>query len=321
MILVTGAAGFIGSHVVDRLLADGHRVLGIDNFDPLYDRTIKETNLAPALRNPRFTFVPADVCDASALETAFSARSEPIEAVIHLAALVGVRESIRHPVRYHEVNLMGTLRLLEAAKTLGIRQFVLASSSSVYGVNPRVPWREDDRDLMPISPYAGSKLAAEMAGRIFSHLHGIRVVALRFFTVYGPRQRPDLAIAKFAHRMSRGEAIPVFGDGSTRRDYTYVDDIVEGIVRALGFSHSTFEVINLGNHHTVSLTEMIAVLGATLGVTPKIETLPAQPGDAPQTWADVAKAERLLDWRPKTTFESGIQAYAAWLESGPPGEV
>jgi len=316
MILVTGAAGFIGSHLCERLLADGRTVVGIDNFDPYYDRAIKERNLAGLRGHPRFSLVEVDICDADALADALAPHAGSVEAIVHLAALVGVRPSLDAPVRYHEVNVLGTTHLLELAAANGIGRFILASSSSVYGVNPRVPWREDDRDLLPISPYASSKLAAEMAGHVYSHLHGIRFLALRFFTVYGPRQRPDLAIARFARAIREGRPIPVFGDGTTRRDYTYVGDIVEGIVQALGYEDERYALFNLGNDNTVALADMIEVLGETLGRAPIIERRPLQPGDVPQTWADISRARERLGWRPATSFPEGIREYVRWLEGG-----
>ncbi|MGH8018031.1 MAG: SDR family NAD(P)-dependent oxidoreductase [Opitutaceae bacterium] len=314
-ILVTGAAGFIGSHVVERLLDDGEEVVGIDNLDPFYDRSLKERNLARARASPRYRFFEADIRDAAKLEQSCAKAGSRLEAIIHLAARAGVRPSIADPVGYHEVNVNGTVHLLELARKHGVRQFVFASSSSVYGVNPRVPWRESDRELEPISPYASTKLAGEMTAQVYATLFNLRVVALRFFTVYGPRQRPDLAIAKFAARMRAGETIPVFGDGSTRRDYTFVADIVEGIIRALRYDASRFEVVNLGNHATVSLADMIETLGAVFETVPKVERLPEQAGDVPQTWADVSKARRLLGWEPKTTFADGLHAYRAWLDA------
>lgn len=315
MILVTGAAGFIGSHTVDRLLAEGHRVLGLDNFDANYPRAIKEANLASARKNPAFAFAEADLLDPAALERALAAVApERIDAVIHLAARTGVRASISDPLGYHQTNLIGTLHLLELARRHGIRQFVFGSSSSIYGVNPRVPWHEDDRDVAPISPYASTKLSAEMLGHVYTAAHGLRFIALRFFTVFGPRQRPDLAIARFAEKLRAGQPVPRYGDGSSRRDYTYVADIVDGIVRALAYDQSAFEIINLGNHQTVSLADLIDAIGRTFGRTPAIEALPDQAGDVPRTWADVAKAERLLGWRPRTDLATGLRAYRAWLE-------
>ena len=304
MILVTGAAGFIGSHTVDRLLADGHRVLGIDNFDGNYARAIKENNLTAARAHPRFMFRELDLLEPGALAQAItSAAPEPVHAIVHLAARTGVRDSIAD-----------TLHLLEAARVHRIGHVVFGSSSSVYGINPRVPWRENDRDLEPISPYASTKLSAEMLGHVYSAVHGVRFIALRFFTVYGPRQRPDLAIARFVEKLRAGQPLPRFGDGSSRRDYTFVDDIVDGVVRAVAYQESAFEIINLGNNNPVSLAEIIAAVGSVFGVTPAVEALPEQRGDVPRTWADVSKAQRLLGWRPRTELDAGLRAYRAWLE-------
>ena len=312
--LVTGGAGFIGSHLVDRLLQEGWRVTVIENFDPFYDPDAKRANVAAHAVDPRFRLVEADIRDPNALR----AEAEgDVDVVVHLAAKAGVRPSIAEPVVYQEVNVEGTQNLLELAKERGVRQFVFASSSSVYGVNPNVPWREEDHVLLPISPYASTKVSGELMGHVYSHLYGIRFVALRFFTVYGPRQRPDLAIHKFARRILNGEPIPVYGDGSTRRDYTYVDDVVAGIRAAMDYDGSPFEVINLGNNRTVSLSEMIQAVEKAVGVEARIERLPMQPGDVPQTWADVSKAERLLGYRPQTAFADGLDAFAAWLAETP----
>src|SRR5687768_15283765 len=313
--LVTGGAGFIGSHLVDSLLADGWRVTSFDNFDPFYDPAIKERNIGPHRQNPNYTLVRGDLRDRQSV-TALS--SGAYDVIVHLAARAGVRPSIEDPVGYQEVNVAGTQLVLELARTLGVQQFVFASSSSVYGVNPRVPWREDDYVLQPISPYASTKVSGELLGHVYSHLYGMRFVALRFFTVYGPRQRPDLAIHKFARLMLADKPIPVFGDGSTSRDYTYVDDVVRGVRAAMEYSASPYEVINLGNTRTVTLTEMIGGLERALGVTARVERRPDQPGDVPQTWANVDKARALLGFNPTTTFDQGVARFAEWLRgSGP----
>lgn len=308
-VLVTGGAGFIGSHLVDRLLADGSRVTVVDDFDPFYDPAIKRRNVAPHLRHDRYSLVESDIRDLDAL------RRLPgdFDSIVHLAARAGVRPSIADPVGYQEVNVRGTQNVLELARERGIRQFVFASSSSVYGINPNVPWREDDHVLLPISPYASTKVSGELLGHVYSHLHGIRFLALRFFTVYGPRQRPDLAIHKFARLMREGKAIPVYGDGTTRRDYSFVDDIVEGIVRSIAYDKSDYEVINLGNDRTVTLTELVALLEDTLGVKARIERHPDQPGDVPQTWASMDNAAALLGELPRTPFPDGIRRFAEWL--------
>jgi UDP-glucuronate 4-epimerase len=308
-ILVTGGAGFIGSHVVDSLLADGEDVTVLDDFDPFYDRRLKERNISAHLTHPRYRLVEADLRDGDALAKHLTG---PFDVILHLAAMAGVRPSIEAPLKYQDVNVRGTQNLLELAARQKIRHFVFASSSSVYGVNPRVPWSEDDFVLQPISPYASTKVSGELLGHVYSHLYGIRFVALRFFTVYGPRQRPDLAIHKFARLITTGRPIPVYGDGSTRRDYTYVDDIVAGVRAALRYDRSPYEVINLGNNATVTLLEMIRAIEDALGTRATIEWLPEQPGDVPQTWASVAKARDLLGYEPHTNFTEGIRRFAEW---------
>jgi len=311
-ILVTGGAGFIGSHLVDSLLGDGHRVTVLDNFDPFYPRALKEQNIQPHRASPRWSLVEADLRDADALRATLHGG---YDAIVHLAAKAGVRPSIADPVGYQDVNVRGTQNLLELARAWQTPHFVFASSSSVYGINPRVPWSEDDHVLQPISPYASTKVSGELLGHVYSHLYGIRFVALRFFTVYGPRQRPDLAIHKFARLILEGKPIPVFGDGSTRRDYTYIEDTVAGIRGAIGYTRTQYEVINLGNDRTVSLHEMIEGLEHALGRKARIERLPDQPGDVPQTWAQVAKARALLGYDPKTAYEDGVRRFVAWLRS------
>jgi UDP-glucuronate 4-epimerase len=308
--LVTGGAGFIGSHLVDALLADGWRVTVFDNFDPFYDPAIKERNVAPHLHHSAFTLVRGDLRNAQAVQQLGQAS---FDVIVHLAARAGVRPSIEDPVGYQEVNVAGTQLVLELARTRNVRQLVFASSSSVYGVNPRVPWREDDYVLQPISPYASTKVSGELLGHVYSHLYGIRFLALRFFTVYGPRQRPDLAIHKFARLMLAGLPIPVFGDGTTSRDYTYVDDVVRGVRAAMEYSGTRYEVINLGNTRTVQLREMIAGLERALGMKAAIEQHPEQPGDVPQTWASIDKARTLLGFTPATPYEEGVARFAEWL--------
>lgn len=313
-LLVTGGAGFIGSHLVDRLLRDGHTVVALDNFDPFYGRGVKERNVAPHREHGEFSLVEVDIRDLEEMRRALSGEWDVF---VHLAARAGVRPSIEDPLGYQEVNVRGTQNLLEIARERGVGHFVFASSSSVYGVNPRVPWRESDPVLLPISPYASTKVSGELLGHVYSHLYGIRFVALRFFAVYGPRQRPDLAIHKFARCMLAGTAIPVFGDGETRRDYTYVDDIVQGIVGAIGYHETPYELINLGNNRIVSLGDMIGELERALGVNARIDRIPEQPGDVPQTWADIAKAERLLGYRPSTGFADGLRRFAEWMDETP----
>ena len=309
--LVTGGAGFIGSHLVDRLLADGWAVTAVDNFDPFYDPADKRANVEGHLANEQYRLVEADVCDPDALRGGVG--DVPFDAVVHLAAKAGVRPSIEDPAAYQSVNVGGTQAVLEFARERGVPQVVMASSSSVYGVSPDVPWGEEAAVLRPISPYAATKVATELLGHVYAHLYGMRVVALRFFTVYGPRQRPDLAIHKFARRMLSGDPIPLFGDGSTRRDYTYVADVVDGIVRAMAYDGSPFEVVNLGNNRTVRLSELVAALERALGVEARVERHPEQPGDVPQTWADLTKARRLLGYDPQTGIDDGLARFAAWL--------
>jgi UDP-glucuronate 4-epimerase len=312
-ILITGVAGFIGSHLADRLLGEGHTVIGIDNFDPFYLRSEKEENLRSARQNERFSFVEADIRSKEDLERLVD-DLRGIDAIAHLAAKAGVRPSLEDPAGYQATNVVGTTNVLELAREIGVKQFVFASSSSVYGVNPNVPWKETDKVLLPISPYASTKVSAELMGHVYSHLYGIRFIALRLFTVYGPRQRPDLAICKFSHRILNGEPIEVFGDGSTRRDYTYVDDTVSGIVAALAYDRSPYKIINLGNDRTVPLRELLDLLERVLG-RPAIRSVqPEQPGDVPQTWADISKARESLGYDPSVTIEEGVARFADWMK-------
>ena len=307
--LVTGGAGFIGSHLIDSLLADGWRVTAIDNFDTFYSPAAKERNIASHLNHPQYTLFRIDIRDAVALQAA----TERYDAIVHLAARPGVRPSIIDPETCQQVNVSGTQNILELARRSGTPHVVFASSSSVYGVNPRTPWKESDYVLQPISPYASTKVSGELLGHVYSHLYGFRFLALRFFTVHGPRQRPDLAIHSFARKMLAGDPIPVFGDGTTRRDYTFIDDIVAGIRGAMAYDRSRYEVINLGNDRTVTLTQMIGELERALGVVARIDRQPEQPGDVPQTWASVDKAVALLGYEPKTPFSVGIDRFCAWL--------
>lgn len=309
-VLVTGGAGFIGSHLVDRLLAEGDQVTVVDNFDPFYDPEMKRANIAGHLECPGFRLVELDIRDYAALRNELSG---DFDVIVHLAAKAGVRPSIKDPITYYEVNVQGTQNLLELAREWGIKQFVFASSSSVYGINPRVPWRENDHDLQPISPYASTKLSGELLGHVYSHLYGVRFVALRFFTVYGPRQRPDLAIHKFARLIREGKPIPVYGDGSAARDYSYIDDIVEGIARSITFTSAPFARINLGSDKPVLLRDMIAALEGALGERAEVQRLPDQPGDVPRTWADLSLSDELLGVLPRTPFEEGLQRFVEWL--------
>ena len=310
--LVTGGAGFVGSHLVDSLLADGWRVTVFDNFDPFYNPAIKEANVREHLANPAYALVRGDLRDANTVD---SLAGRSYDVIVHLAARAGVRPSIEDPVGYQQVNVTGTQALLELARRIGTRQFVFASSSSVYGVNPNVPWREDDHVLQPISPYASTKISGELLGHVYSHLYDMRFIALRLFTVYGPRQRPDLAIHKFAKLMLNGKPVPMFGDGTTSRDYTFVADVVAGIRAAMTYTATRYEVINLGNTHAVSLREMIGTLEEALGVTASIERHPEQPGDVPRTCANIDKARAALGYEPMTPFDTGVARFAEWLEA------
>lgn len=315
-VLVTGAAGFIGSHLVDHLLEAGDEVVGLDSFDPFYPRSTKERNLIGPRSFEAFTEVEGDIRDRQLLDSL----PEEIDAVVHLAALAGVRPSIQEPLRYTSVNIDGTSTVLEWARSRGIRRIVFASSSSVYGNSTEVPFREDLMVDRPISPYAATKSAGELICHTYHHLFDMSILALRFFTVYGPRQRPDLAIHKFARLMLSGEPVPMFGDGSTQRDYTYIDDIVQGVVAALRWVRrepNAFEVVNLGESTTISLAEMISTLAERLGVEPQVRTLPLQAGDVARTYADVTKARRLLGYSPSTSFPDGIERFLDWLARQP----
>jgi UDP-glucuronate 4-epimerase len=314
-VLVTGGAGFIGSHLVDALRAAGEPVVVLDDFNDFYDPAVKRANLAPHLGTPGFTLVEGDLCDPGVLARCFEAHAP--DRVVHLAARAGVRPSLEAPLLYQEVNVTATLHLLEACRRHGVRKLVFGSSSSVYGENAKVPFSEADPIPGPISPYAATKAAGELLCHTYSHLYDLPVVCLRFFTVYGPRQRPDLAIHKFARLILAGQPIPVFGDGSTERDYTYVDDIVAGIRAALAYDATRYEVVNLGNCRTISLARLIAGLEAALGRTAVIDRRPLQPGDVPRTCADVEKAARLLGYAPATPFEEGLRRFVAWLAATP----
>ena len=310
-ILVTGGAGFIGSHLCERLLKEGYSITVIDNFDSFYSREIKEQNLSQFKDHPDCRFEEVDIRDYDAL---LSICHESYDLIIHLAAKAGVRPSIETPFDYQSVNVGGTQNLLEFARVRNIKQFIFASSSSVYGINPNVPWKENDYVLDPISPYASTKISGELLGHVYSHLFGIRFISLRFFTVFGPRQRPDLAIHLFANKIIHHEPITMFGDGSTLRDYTYVDDIVEGIVRSVNYKDSMYEVFNLGNHHRVSLTEMIKTIESVLGIECIMKKMPQQPGDVPETYADIGKSFELLGYCPKTSFREGVEHFVDWLK-------
>ena len=305
-ILVTGGAGFIGSHLIGSLLEMGHAVWCLDNFDNFYPRSQKERNIAGFRNQQNFHLVEGDILDGDLLNSL-----PEIEIIVHLAAKAGVRPSIEKPILYQQVNVNGTQTLLEFARARNIRQFVFASSSSVYGVNKNVPWTEEEK-LLPISPYASTKLSGEMLGHVYSYLYGIRFIALRFFTVYGPGQRPDLAIHKFFRAIANDRAIPVFGDGSTSRDYTYVKDIVKGILAALAYEETMFEIINLGNHRSVALSGLIAAIEDTMAKKAEIDRQGEQPGDVPHTYANISKAQRLLGYQPATDLSTGLREFYKW---------
>lgn len=317
-ILITGGAGFIGSHLVDRLLAEGDwRVSVVDDFNDFYAPSIKRNNIRAHQQSPHYKLFEADIRDKSSLSRIFS--GDKFDCIVHLAARAGVRPSLSQPQLYVETNINGTMNLLEVARENGVRQFVFGSSSSVYGVNEKVPFSEDDPIFHPISPYAATKAAGELLCHTYSHLYKLRCVCLRFFTVYGARQRPDLAIHKFAQLISEGKPIPVFGDGTTRRDYTYVDDIIAGVRAAIDYvadySKSNYEVINLGESRTVELRELITLLEKELDMRAVIYNQPQQPGDVPQTFADITKARRLLNYNPQTQIEDGIRLFVEWFRN------
>jgi len=309
-ILITGGAGFIGSSLAEQLIAENIEVTIIDNFDPFYDERLKRKNISKLLNHPNFHLLEIDICDLEALREQVVGNYSTI---VHIAAKAGVHASIRTPISFQQVNVLGTQHMLEIAKEKHIKQFVFASSSSVYGVNPNVPWKEDDQNMLPISPYASSKLSSELLGHVYTQLYGIRFIALRFFTVYGPRQRPDLAIHKFANKILREEEIPVFGDGTTSRDYTFISDLLTGIRAAMRYNKSNYELINLGNNRTVSLNEMISTIELVFGKKAIINRMPMQPGDVPQTFADISKAKSLLGYSPKVSFTEGIQKFRDWM--------
>jgi len=320
-VLVTGAAGFIGSHVVEALLARGDRVVGLDNFDDFYPREVKERNLAAVLSAPAFQLVEGDVRDAQLL----TGLLRPEMVVVHLAARAGVRPSIRHPELYTSVNVLGTATVLEAARLAGVRRVAFASSSSVYGDTAPVPFREDWAAVEPISPYAATKRAGELLCATYAHLYPMRIAALRFFTVYGPRQRPDLAIHAFTRRTAAGEPIPFYGDGSAERDYTWIDDIVGGVLGAVAWTgaeagpRGCLEIVNLGGSRTTRLDRLVELIAAALAAEglpaeARLERRPAQPGDVRRTCADVAKAGRLLGYAPRTPVEEGIPRFVRWFK-------
>lgn len=319
-ILITGGAGFIGSHLVDRLLAEGGwQITVVDDFNDFYDPAIKRGNVRARLSNPDYKLIETDIRNHPALEQALGETT--FDCIVHLAARAGVRPSLKEPRLYVETNINGTLNLLELARAHSVKQFVFGSSSSVYGMNAKVPFSEDDPIFNPISPYAATKAAGELLCHSYAHLYDTRIVCLRFFTVYGARQRPDLAIHKFARLISSGKPIPVFGDGTTRRDYTYIDDIIAGVRAAMNYDQSNYEVINLGESRTVELRELISLLEQALDRHAEIDRQPLQPGDVSQTFADITKARRLLGYDPQTQIEAGIEKFVEWFRESDPKVV
>ena len=308
-ILVTGGAGFIGSHLVEKLLATGHEVSILDDFNDFYDPQIKRANLAAVAGDVEIHQV--DLRNSAGVNSVFRARK--FDAIAHLAARAGVRPSIRQPQLYYDTNVTGTLHLLEAARLTGIERFIFASSSSVYGVSKTVPFSESLHLTQTISPYAATKIAGEFLCSTYSHLYQMRVVALRFFTVYGARQRPDLAIHQFTRRIHAGEPIDQFGDGTTRRDYTYIDDTIQGVMAALTYEGPLFDIFNLGENDTIQLKDLIAEIEKALGRKAKINQLPEQPGDMPVTCADISKAKKLLGYNPTTPLSVGLPKFVEWF--------
>lgn len=312
--LVTGGAGFIGSHVVDQLLKqNAERVVTVDSFHDFYPEKIKRANISDHLRHENYRLLDIDIRDNARLSNLFA--EESFDAIIHLAARAGIRPSLSQPVEYYETNVTGTLNLLELARTHKIPRFIFASSSSVYGAGVEPPFQED-AILRPISPYAATKAAGELMTYTYCHLYGIRIVCLRFFTVYGARQRPDLAIHKFTKLINEGQPIPLYGNGSTERDYTYIDDIVSGVLATLSYDVTPFEIINLGESQTVSLHRLVELLEQEIGRKANIEWYPIQPGDLLRTHADISKARKLLNYNPQVPIEIGLKRFVAWYLAG-----
>lgn len=311
-VFITGAAGFIGSHVAEKLLERGDRVAGLDNFDPFYPRALKEANLEILRQHPGFSFLEGDIRNPDAL--AAWGEGERPGALIHLAAKAGVRPSVKDPAGYADVNVVGTVRLLEWARDRGISRVLFASSSSVYGGNPKIPFSEEDSVDHPVSPYAATKKAGELICHTFCHLYGMDIASLRFFTVYGPRQRPEMAVRKFTRCLFEGTVIELFGDGTSRRDYTYIDDIVQGVLGALG-APPGYRVYNLGESATISLDELVARLSRETGIVPKTRRLPPEPGDVAVTFADISRARREIGYDPKVPVEEGIRRFVQWYRS------
>lgn len=316
-ILVTGGAGFIGSNLVDFLLAEGGWfVVVVDNFDDFYSPAVKRANVAAHRGNPSFRLFEADIRDMASMRSVCAVHDFSV--IVHLASCAGVRPSLQDPARYLDNNVGGTLNLLECARDFGVGQFVLGSSSSVYGLGADAPFSEDCRTASPMSPYAASKSAAELLCHTYSHLYDVRCVCLRFFTVYGPRQRPDLAIHKFARLIHDGKPIPLFGDGSARRDYTYIDDIVQGVRSAMDYAGSAYEIVNLGESQTISLRDLVSLLEDSMHRLAVIDWREAQPGDMDVTFADISKAARILGYKPQTKVHEGIPKFVEWFLANNP---
>ena len=308
-ILVTGGAGFIGSHLVEKLLASGHEVVILDDFNDFYDPQIKHANIAAVAND--VVVCRVDLRESESVRSVF--RRENVEAITHLAARAGVRPSIQHPRLYYDTNVIGTLNLLEAARVTGVERFIFASSSSVYGASKAVPFSEDQHLMQTLSPYGATKIAGEFLCSTYSHLYNMRVVVLRYFTVYGPRQRPDLAIYQFTRRIHAGQPIDQFGDGSTRRDYTYIDDVIQGTMAALAYDGPLYDVFNLGESQTIQLKDLISAIENALGKKAKINELPDQPGDMPLTYAEISKARKLLGYDPTTKLSEGLPKFIDWF--------
>jgi len=311
--LITGGAGFIGSHLIDNLINQGHKIICVDTFNDYYNPRIKENNTKHHLSNPNFKLYKVDIRDFKSLEEIFN--KNKIDTIVHLAARGGVRPSLEQPVLYTEVNINGTVNLLELAKLHDIKKFIFASSSSVYGSQKKGPFTENMNISKPISPYAATKAAGEQLCHVYSHLYKIQINCLRFFTVYGPRQRPDLAIYKFSKLIINDKPIPVYGDGTTKRDYTYIDDIIQGIVAAIDYNKTPFEIFNLGESQTVQLNYLIELLEEDIGKKAIINRQSLQKGDVPLTFADISKAKKLLNYNPQTKIEEGIKKFVDWIKT------
>jgi UDP-glucuronate 4-epimerase len=311
-IFITGFAGFIGSHLTEQMLLSGNTVIGVDNFDSFYARSIKEKNISGFRNIKNFRLYELDLLDKDGLKSVFE--TNKIDLVVHLAAKAGVRPSIVDPAGYYDTNVIGTLNLLEAMKKCGCKKMIFASSSSVYGNNKKVPFSEDDNADNPISPYAATKKAGELLCHTYYHLYGFNIFCLRFFTVYGPRQRPDLAIHRFAKLIMEGKTIPFYGDGNTARDYTFINDIVDGIMSAIN-NLNGYDIFNIGESKTITLSKMVSVLENVLGKKAILEKLPLQIGDVERTYADISKAQRILNYSPSFSFEKGIEEFINWLKN------